>query len=212
MPFVNSQGCKLARATAGIWVPGLVRQFTGAFFDKRHARLGPQLGQRKFWRPGRVDTRKSFDADAVLRRVIAQERSLTRCAWSENPGAGHRSSCSGKPRPKRVDRPKVNAVLLRRVARGYAWWDEIRSGRSTFKEIVKRENLSWRFVAIHLDLAFLAPIVVSAIIEGQQGSSLSAQDLRSTQIPLEWQTQKQWIGTARYSVNSARNVVRSRSQ
>jgi len=89
--------------------------------------------------------------------------------------------------------PKVDAVLLRRVARGFAWWDEIRSGRSTFKEIVKREKLSRRFVAIHLDLAFLAPDLVISIVEGQQPPSLSAQLLRSMQIPLEWNNQRELI-------------------
>ncbi|OYW86597.1 MAG: hypothetical protein B7Z22_06405 [Hyphomonas sp. 32-62-5] len=89
--------------------------------------------------------------------------------------------------------PKVDAVLLRRVARGYAWWEEIRTGRATSKEIVKREKLSRRFVAIHLDLAFLAPDLVISIVEGQQPPSLSAQLLRSMQIPLEWNNQRELI-------------------
>jgi DNA invertase Pin-like site-specific DNA recombinase len=83
--------------------------------------------------------------------------------------------------------PKVDAVLLRRVARGYAWWDEIRSGKATFKEIVKREKLSRRFVAIHLDLAFLAPNVIATIIEGRQPPSMTAQSLRVVTIPLVWE-------------------------
>jgi hypothetical protein len=91
--------------------------------------------------------------------------------------------------------PKVDTVLLRRVARGYAWWDEIRTGNATFKEIVRREKLSRRFVAIHLDLAFLAPDLVISIIEGQQPTSLSAQVLRSTQLPPEWGKQRILIGS-----------------
>ena len=85
--------------------------------------------------------------------------------------------------------PKVDAVLLRRVARGYAWWDEIKSGKATFKEIVKREKLSRRFIAIHLDLAFLAPHIVASIVEGRQIQSLSAQALRDTQFPVLWNKQ-----------------------
>ncbi|RYG99165.1 MAG: recombinase family protein, partial [Alphaproteobacteria bacterium] len=85
--------------------------------------------------------------------------------------------------------PQVDAVLLRRVARGYAWWNEIKCGKATFKEIVTRENLSRRFVAIHLDLAFLAPDVLVAIIEGNQGHSLSAQMIRNNRIPSNWRTQ-----------------------
>lgn len=85
---------------------------------------------------------------------------------------------------------KVDTVQLRRVARGYAWLDEIRSGRATFKEIVMRENLSRRLVAIHLDLAFLAPDLVRLIVDGQQRSSLSAQAFRSMQMPREWEKQR----------------------
>lgn len=87
------------------------------------------------------------------------------------------------------EQPKVDAILLRRVARGYAWWDEIRRGKATCKEIVKREKLSRRFVAIHLDLAFLAPDIVVAIIEGKQAPALSAQALRDTQTPAFWDAQ-----------------------
>lgn len=92
--------------------------------------------------------------------------------------------------------PKVDAVLLRRVARGYAWWDEIRSGNATFKEIVKREKLSRRFVAIHLDLAFLAPNLVTSILDGKQPICLSAQALRSTQVSLNWHEQGKLLGSA----------------
>lgn len=86
--------------------------------------------------------------------------------------------------------PKVDAVLLRRVARGYAWWAEIRSGKATFKDIVKREKLSRRFVAIHLDSAFLAPDIIAAVIEGRQPLSLTAQALRDTRPSAIWSAQK----------------------
>ena len=86
--------------------------------------------------------------------------------------------------------PKIDTVLLRRVARGYAWWEEIRTGRATFMEIVRREKLSRRFVAIHLDLAFLAPDIVVAIAAGQQPSDLSAQGLRDAPLPACWDAQR----------------------
>jgi len=86
--------------------------------------------------------------------------------------------------------PKVDSVLLRRVARGYAWWDEIKSGRATFQEIIKREKLSRRFIAIHLDLAFLAPHIFDSIIDGRQRISTTAQALRSSEIPLLWCDQR----------------------
>lgn len=85
--------------------------------------------------------------------------------------------------------PKVDTVLLGRVARGYAWWNEIKSRKATFKEIVKREKLSRRFVAIHLDLAFLAPSIVASIVEGQQPAFLTAQTLRNAKISDLWSDQ-----------------------
>jgi hypothetical protein len=94
--------------------------------------------------------------------------------------------------------PIVDAVLLRRVARGYAWWDEIKSGRATFKEIVKREKLSRRFVAIHLDLAFLAPRVVGAVIEGRQPPSLTSQALRSAKVAALWSEQNDIAAPVRF--------------
>jgi hypothetical protein len=87
--------------------------------------------------------------------------------------------------------PKVDAVLLRRVARGYAWWNEIKSGKATLKEIVKREKLSRRFVAIHLDLAFLAPDILRGIIDGQQAPLVRAQAFRTLKLPKVWQDQRE---------------------
>lgn len=87
--------------------------------------------------------------------------------------------------PKRAKRQPTGDYEV-----GYAWWDEIKSGKATFKEIVKREKLSRRFVAIHLDLAFLAPDLVTSILEGAQQAHLSAQVLRSTKIATEWRDQR----------------------
>lgn len=85
--------------------------------------------------------------------------------------------------------PKTDAVILRRLARGYAWWDEIKTGKATLKEIIKREKLSRRFIAIHLDLAFLAPDIVGAIVEGRQPLYLTAQALRRMKISNAWHHQ-----------------------
>ncbi|MEQ1779814.1 MAG: recombinase family protein [Hyphomonadaceae bacterium] len=91
--------------------------------------------------------------------------------------------------------PKVDAVLLRRVARGYAWWDEIKGGKATFKEIVKREKLSRKFVAIHIDLAFLTPVVVTTVLAGGYPSTLSAQSFRSFRLPDLWLDQQSLLAT-----------------
>jgi hypothetical protein len=63
------------------------------------------------------------------------------------------------------DQPKADPVLLRYIARGFAWWDEIMAGASLVA-IAKREKVTSRLVARHLDAAFLAPDIVKAIVEG----------------------------------------------
>jgi DNA invertase Pin-like site-specific DNA recombinase len=90
--------------------------------------------------------------------------------------------------------PKVDAVLLRRVARGCAWWDEIKRGETTLQDIVKREKLSRRFVAILLDLAFLAPDIKRAVLEGRQSQYISAQTFRAIKRPDLWEAQQQLFG------------------
>ena len=49
-------------------------------------------------------------------------------------------------------------ALVRSVARGHAWFDDLVSGRApTIREIAAREGLTDRYVARLLDLAFLPP-------------------------------------------------------
>lgn len=87
----------------------------------------------------------------------------------------------------------VDSVLLRRVARGYAWWDEIKSGKATLHDIIRRENLSRRFVAIHLDLAFIAPNIVDAIIDGRHPSWFNAQAFRGMKLQIHWNDQRRQL-------------------
>jgi site-specific DNA recombinase len=59
-------------------------------------------------------------------------------------------------------------------------------------EIGKREGLSKNYVSWLIRLAFLAPEIVEAIIQGNQTPELTAQSLITGRIdlPLGWQAQK----------------------
>jgi site-specific DNA recombinase len=61
-------------------------------------------------------------------------------------------------------------------------------------ELAKTEQLSPRYIARHLELAFLAPRIVEAILDGQQPPTLSLQMLKQLELPLCWQEQEKLLG------------------
>ncbi len=95
-----------------------------------------------------------------------------------------------------VSTRKIDLTLLRAVARGHRWFNELISGRAAFaREIATRERVNERFVRRHIPLAFLSPAIVAAIAEGRQPLSLTAEALtRGIDIPLEWGQQNAVLG------------------
>jgi site-specific DNA recombinase len=69
-------------------------------------------------------------------------------------------------------------ALVKAVARGHAWFDDLVTGRAkSVNEIAAREGLTPRYVARLLDLAFLPPTLVEAILEGRQPVDMTAEQL-----------------------------------
>ena len=91
---------------------------------------------------------------------------------------------------------KADRTLLRAVARGHLWFNELSSGRAKFaRDIAAREGVNERFVRRHIPLAFLSPTIVEAIAEGRHPVSLTAEAItRSIDIPLEWDKQPAALG------------------
>lgn len=59
--------------------------------------------------------------------------------------------------------------LIRAIACGRAWFEELMSGRApSFGEIATRVGVTDRYVSRIVDLAFLAPDVVEAMLKGEQ--------------------------------------------
>jgi site-specific DNA recombinase len=83
-----------------------------------------------------------------------------------------------------VDR-EPDAALVKAVARGHAWFDDLVTGRAkSVNEIVAREGLTPRYVSRLLDLAFLPPTLVEAILEGRQPAEMTAEQLSRSERPL----------------------------
>ena len=87
-------------------------------------------------------------------------------------------------------------ALVKAVARAYSWFEDIRMRRvSDLSELAIREQLTRSYVQAHLPLAFLAPSIVGAILEGRQPADLSLKQLMyRTDLALCWSTQRQRLG------------------
>jgi site-specific DNA recombinase len=91
-----------------------------------------------------------------------------------------------------VSTRKTDPTLLKAVARGHKWFNELVSGRAMFtREIAAREGVNERFVRRLIPLAFLSPAIVQAIAEGRHPEDLTGEGLsRGINIPLDWDKQK----------------------
>jgi len=95
-----------------------------------------------------------------------------------------------------VSTRKTDPTLLKAVARGHKWFNELVSGRAVFtREIAAREGVNERFVRRLIPLAFLSPAIVQAIAEGRHPADLTGEALsRGVDIPLEWARQNAALG------------------
>ena len=93
-------------------------------------------------------------------------------------------------RPARIER---RARLVSAIARGRRWLDEIVSGSVTdVKQIATRQKCSVRQVNMTLSLAFLAPDLVRAAVEGRLPRGIGVERLRDAAA--EWSRQFEALG------------------
>jgi hypothetical protein len=93
-------------------------------------------------------------------------------------------------RPERTER---RARLVNAIARGRRWLDEMVSGSITdVEQIAAREHCSVRQVNMTISLAFLAPDLVRAAVEGRLPRGIGVERLRDA--PAEWSRQFEALG------------------
>ncbi len=80
-----------------------------------------------------------------------------------------------------------DAALVNAVARGHTWFDDLVTWRAkSVNEIAAREGLTPRYVSRVLDLAFLPPTLVEAVLEGRQPVDINAEQLSRSERELLW--------------------------
>jgi len=93
-------------------------------------------------------------------------------------------------RPTRIER---RARLVNAIARGRRWLDEIVSSSATdIEQIATRQKCSVRQVNMTISLAFLAPVLVKAAVEGCLPRGIGVERLRDA--PAEWSRQFEALG------------------
>jgi hypothetical protein len=93
-------------------------------------------------------------------------------------------------RPIRIER---RARLVNAISRGRRWLDEIVTGSVTdIEQIAARHKCSGRQVNMTISLAFLAPDLVKAAVEGRLPRGIGVERLRDT--PAEWSRQFENLG------------------
>jgi hypothetical protein len=91
--------------------------------------------------------------------------------------------------------PRLDGVLIKAVARAYSWREELEIGNAkTVADLVKMSRYSKRYVRRLLPVAFLAPDIIHAILEGSQPLHLKLADLLDTDLPLYWAQQRKKLG------------------
>jgi len=90
-------------------------------------------------------------------------------------------------------RAETRAKLIASIARGRRWLNEMVTGAvTTIEQIAARGKCSVRQVNMTISLAFLAPNLVQAAVEGRLPRGISVVRLRDA--PAEWSRQHAMLG------------------
>jgi site-specific DNA recombinase len=91
--------------------------------------------------------------------------------------------------------PRPNPTLVKALARAHSWVARLLSGEaSSIRAIAQAERLSGRYVARIMPLAFIAPDITEAILEGSQPQDLTLKLCQG--LPLAWPEQRRTLGFA----------------
>jgi site-specific DNA recombinase len=91
---------------------------------------------------------------------------------------------------------RCDPTLLKAIARGRAWFEELAAGRArSLRELAERDGITRRYVRRLIDLAFLSPELVEAILHGRQPVELTATRLTELDLPLDWTDQRRLLAS-----------------
>lgn len=90
----------------------------------------------------------------------------------------------------------VDSNLIQLVATGHQWFEQLSSGKSdSLLAIAEKKSVQSNYVTRVINLAFLAPDIIKAILEGKQPPELTTDTLMDYfPLPIDWSEQRQLLG------------------
>jgi len=85
-----------------------------------------------------------------------------------------------------------DGVLIRNIAKAHQYYEAITQG-GTFEELARSEDLTVRRILQVIELAFIAPDIVKAVVGGKQPSGLTTKWLGQNPLPSDWQAQRRVV-------------------
>jgi DNA invertase Pin-like site-specific DNA recombinase len=132
------------------------------------------------------------------RRGGKKPNNILHVSWRKPPSKRRREilqPSTNAPHHIRPIRSEARTLLIGSIARGRRWLSEMLTDMKTTTEfIAAREKCSVRKVNMTISLAFLAPGLVKAAIEGQLPRGMGI--ARLCDLPAEWPRQYQALGLA----------------
>jgi len=127
-----------------------------------------------------------------------KDRNVIAVPWRKTPSTRRREVLlpeSGLPKEARPIRSESRALLVASIARGRRWLDELMTDpKANTESIASREGCSVRKINMTISLAFLAPDLAKAAIDGRLPYGLGV--ARLCDLPTEWPRQRQMLGLA----------------
>jgi hypothetical protein len=121
--------------------------------------------------------------------------SLVTVPWSKPAQRRHRDVIvpeGASPTEGRAIRADARVKLITAIARARQWLSEIEAGTATIDAVAKREACSKRHVSMTISLAFLAPNLVKAAVDGRLPRGVGV--ARLFDAPVAWSRQQQMLG------------------
>ena len=153
-------------------------------------------------------------AKAANSKRKQNNRNVIAVPWQKAPSARCREILvpeAGRPQDARPIRAENRALLIASIARGRRWLNEIMTDSTVRAEsIAEREGCSVRQVNVTISLAFIAPDLVKAAIEGRLPHGHGVTRMRD--LPAEWPRQRQMLGLWAMSASEYRTCRCSRQE
>jgi hypothetical protein len=135
---------------------------------------------------------------AAAKTATSKQRSQTliEIPWRKTPSTRRREVLvpeNGRSQDVRPIRAENRALLIASIARGRRWLSALMTSPDTTTDaIAARESCSVRKVNMTVTLAFLAPDLVKAAIDGRLPHGMGV--ARLCDLPAEWSRQRQMLG------------------